>query len=444
MWSLGVTDKKLWRLALPMILSNITIPLLGLVDTIVIGHLDSEVYLSGVAIGTTITSFLFMLLLFLRMSTTGITAQAWGAQQPARLITALIQPLSLALPVGIAVILLRYPMIHFALSLTGGDSEVLQQAEQFLAIRWWSAPATFINLVILGWLIGVQYARAPLILLIVGNSVNIILELLMVLQWHWGVKGAAAATVIAEYMTLVVGLLLINRFLKQQQITFTVLPELWRQGLGRLLKLNREILIRSLLIQSCFATMTLVSARLGEHIVAVNALLMMFVTFTAYALDGFAYAVESISGEAVGSQDTGYLQQIWRSACRQAGLVALLFSISYALMGPQIIHLLTSLPTLRSQANHYLWWQVICPLLGVWCYLLDGLFVGATRAREMRNSMAIATLSFMLTLVTIPWLGNHGLWLALIVFMAVRGLTLGHRWRIHRRNGSWFQGTEPS
>ncbi|WP_153071210.1 MATE family efflux transporter, partial [Escherichia coli] len=173
---LNAADKALWRLALPMIFSNITVPLLGLVDTAVIGHLDSPVYLGGVAVGATATSFLFMLLLFLRMSTTGLTAQAWGAKDPQRLARALVQPLALALGAGVLIILLRLPLIDLALHIVGGSEAVLAQARRFLEIRWLSAPASLANLVLLGWLLGVQYARAPVILLVVGNLLNIVLD----------------------------------------------------------------------------------------------------------------------------------------------------------------------------------------------------------------------------------------------------------------------------
>ncbi|MEG3129524.1 MATE family efflux transporter DinF [Pantoea cypripedii] len=432
------SDKTLWRLALPMILSNITVPLLGVVDTAVIGHLDSPIYLGGVAVGSTATSFIFMLLLFLRMSTTGLTAQAFGASDKTALARALTQPLLIALIAGVLFMLLRTPVSNLAAALMGGSVAVQQQAQLFIQIRWLSAPATLANLVLLGWLLGVQYARAPVVLLIVGNLVNILLDLLFVLGLHWGVAGAAAATALAEYVTLGVGLLMVARVLKLRGIDFTLLKESWRGGAARLFRLNRDIMLRSLLLQICFASLTIFGARIGPDVVAVNAVLLMFLTFTAYALDGFAYAVEACSGEAVGAKDRSQLLLVWHAACRQAGLVALLFAMMYALCGVQIVGLLTSLDELREAADRYLVWQVVMPLVGVWCYLLDGMFIGATRGREMRNSMALAALGYGLSLLTVPWLGNHGLWLAVTVFLALRGLTLWLVWRRHWRHDSWF------
>lgn len=432
------SDRTLWRLALPMILSNISVPLLGIVDTAIIGHLDSPVYLGGVAVGATATSFVFMLLLFLRMSTTGLTAQAFGARDKPALARALIQPMLIALTAGVLFIALRTPVSELAAALMGGSEAVQQQAQTFIAIRWLSAPATLANLVILGWLLGVQYARAPMVLLITGNVVNILLDLLFVLQWHWGVAGAATATAVADYVTLAVGLWMVARVLALRGISFSLLKASWRGDAARLFRLNRDIMLRSLLLQLCFASLTLLGARLGADVVAVNAVLLMFLTFTAYALDGFAYAVEACSGEATGAGDRSRLRLIWYAACRQAGIVALLFAVIYALCGPAIIALLTSIESLREAADRYLIWQVILPLAGVWCYLLDGMFIGATRGRDMRNSMLLAALGYALTLLTLPWLGNHGLWLAITVFLALRGITLGLIWRHHWQRDSWF------
>lgn len=435
----STTDKALWRLALPMIFSNITVPLLGLVDTAVIGHLDSPVYLGGVAIGATATSFLFMLLLFLRMSTTGLTAQAFGANNPAALARALVQPLLLALIAGVAIVALRYPLISVALHIVGGDEQVLYQAQRFLEIRWLSAPASLANLVLLGWLLGVQYARAPVILLVVGNLLNIVLDLWLVMGLHMNVQGAALATVIAEYATFIIGLMMVKKVLGLRGISFAMLKTAWQGNIRRLLALNRDIMLRSLLLQLCFASVTIFGARLGSEVVAVNAILMTLLTFTAYALDGFAYAVEAHSGQAYGARDGSQLLSVWRAACRQAGLVAFSFAVIYALFGEQIVASLTSLPELQQQADSYLNWQIVLPVVGVWCYLLDGMFIGATRGAEMRNGMAIAAAGFGLTLFTVPYLGNHGLWLAVAVFLALRGLSLGWIWRRHWRNNTWFQ-----
>ena len=221
-------------------------------------------------------------------------------------------------------------------------------------------------------------------------------------------------------------------------ISWAMLKMAWHGNFRRLLALNRDIMLRSLLLQLCFGAVTVFGARLGSDIVAVNAVLMTMLTFTAYALDGFAYAVEAHSGQAYGARDGSKLLEVWQAACRQAGVVALAFALVYAVLGEHIVALLTSIPELRELADRYVIWQMVLPIIGVWCYLLDGMFIGATRGAEMRNSMAVAAAGFALTLLALPVLGNHGLWLALAVFLALRGLSLAFIWRRHWRNNSWF------
>lgn len=215
-------------------------------------------------------------------------------------------------------------------------------------------------------------------------------------------EGASIATASSEYATLALGLWLVYLVMKRRGIGWAQLQQAWRGNVRQLIALNRDIMLRSLLLQLCFASLTIIGARLGSQTVAVNAVLMNLLTFTAFALDGFAYAVEAHSGEAFGARDSSRLLHVWHAACRQAGLVALAFALIYALAGEQIVNLLTTLPELRTMADHYLGWQIVLPLVGVWCYLLDGMFVGATRGREMRNSMAIAALGYGLSLLTLP------------------------------------------
>lgn len=432
------SDRKLARLALPVIFANVTIPLLGLVDTAVVGHLDSPHYLGGVAIGATAVSFLYMLLMFLRMSTTGMTAQAFGANAGQDILRNLLQPLLIALLCGLTIIGLHDPLTRLALWITGGQQAVLIQAQHYLHIRWLSAPAALCNLVLIGWLLGVQNVRVPVILTIAGNLLNIILALWFVMGLEWGVRGVATATVMAEYFTLALGVWFTWRQILQLRLPLAAWREALRGNVRRLLALNRDIMLRSLLIQLCFAMITVIGARLGPEIVAVNAILLNFLTFTAYALDGFAYAVEAYSGQAHGARDRQLLLDILRSACKQAGLVALGFSLVYLLAGEQIVRMMTSIPDLLRLARHYLLWLAVLPLIGVWCYLLDGMFVGATRGRDMRNSMIIAAGGYFITLSLLPWLGNHALWLALSVFMVLRSVTLVIIWRRAWQAGRWF------
>jgi MATE family multidrug resistance protein len=248
----------------------------------------------------------------------------------------------------------------------------------------------------------VQYARAPVILLVVGNLLNIVLDVWLVMGLHMNVQGAALATAIAEYGTFIIGLWMVWRVLAMRGISLALLKTAWRGNIRKLLALNRDIMLRSLLLQLCFGALTVFGARLGPEIVAVNAVLMTLLTFTAYALDGFAYAVEAHSGQAYGARESGQLRTSggqpavslgwwrWRSAWFTPALVS------------KSLRCLRLFPALRELASHYLIWQVILPVVGVWCYLLDGMFIGATRGAEMRNSMAVAAAGFGLTLLTLP------------------------------------------
>ena len=420
---LNAADKALWRLALPMIFSNITVPLLGLVDTAVIGHLDSPVYLGGVAVGATATSFLFMLLLFLRMSTTGLTAQAWGAKDPQRLARALVQPLALALGAGVLIILLRLPLIDLALHIVGGSEAVLEQARRFLEIRWLSAPASLANLVLLGWLLGVQYARAPVILLVVGNLLNIVLDLWLVMGLRMNVQGAALATVTAEYATLIIGLLMAKRVLTLRGVSLAMLKNAWRGDLRRLLALNRDIMLRSLLLQLCFGALTVFGARLGSDIVAVNAVLMTMLTFTAYALDGFAYAGEALAGRYIGAKNqTGLRSTVHHLFYWGFGL-SLVFTILYSAGGKEFLGLLTNNDSVINASDSYFYWALAIPLAGFSAFLWDGVFIGATATRQMLYSMLIASASFFgIYYAFHSLLGNHALWLAFLVYLSLRGI----------------------
>ncbi|WP_225639400.1 MATE family efflux transporter DinF [Candidatus Profftia sp. (ex Adelges kitamiensis)] len=436
------TDKEIWSLALPIILSNISVVLLGLVDTAVIGHLDSNMYLGGVAIGTMATSFLFMSLIFFRMSTTGLTVKAFAVLDNNALSRALVQPMLLAIATGIIIIIMREPLIKCILSIIGEHNDVLEQACIFMRIRLLGTPAALANLVILGWLLGVQYVRAPVILLVFSNIINIILNLWFVRGLYWQVVGTASATTIADYITFFLGIGFLFHAIKVRGLYWRFFHNAWYGNWYRLLSFNRDIMLRSVLLQLCPLSLTILGARMGHTVVAVNAVLMNLLSCTSYVLDGLAYSVEVFSGQACSVRDILRIQNIWYAACRQAGIIAIFFSLFYAICGRYIITILTSLSDIQELANYYLPWQIILPFLGVWCYLLDGMFIGATRGGDMRNSMAISVTGYGLTLLTLPWLGNNGLWLALAVFLSLRGLSLWIFWQYHWFHGTWFKKSD--
>ncbi|OIN09571.1 MATE family efflux transporter DinF [Oceanisphaera psychrotolerans] len=432
--------RQVFALALPMVLSNITVPLLGLVDTIVIGHLEHAYYLGGVAVGATIISLTFWLLGFLRMSTTGLAAQAVGAGDGERLLQVLARGLLLAWGLALMILLAQQPLMDLAFWLVGGSSEVQHHGRDYVMIRIWSAPAALTNLVLLGWLLGNQNARAPMLLLILGNGANILLDIWFVLGLGWQVKGAAAASVLADYLAMALGAWLVWKTLQARDSR--PVPGFWQRTLHlaafkQLLGLNRDIFIRALCLQLTFAFMTFQGARLGDEVLAANAVLMNFLMFISFGLDGFAYAVEAMVGKAVGERNRAGFRLACGLNLFWGGVVAVLFTLVFALAGEPLIGLITDIAAVRSQASQYLPWLVLMPLAACWCFILDGIFIGTTRGREMRDMMLLSTAGvfFPVWWLAQGW-GNHGLWLAMLCFMLARGLTLGWAWwRLEARQG---------
>jgi len=441
--------RAVFALALPMVFSNVTTPLLGLVDTWVIGHLGQAWFLGGVSVGATLINLLFWLLGFLRMSTTGLTAQAQGAASAEGQLDTLARALGLAVGLGLALLLLVLPFLPAIIGLSGGSPEVQVYAGDYVSVRIWSAPAALCNLVIMGWLLGMQDARSPMLLLILSNLVNMVLDAWFVLGLGWQVRGVAAASLLADYCSLGVGLWLVSRRLRH--LSAEVWQGAWSRwwqwpAVRRLLGLNRDIFIRSLCLQLCFAFMTLQGARLGDVAVAANAVLLNFLMLISYGLDGFAYAVEAMVGRAIGRRDRQGLREAIVLNLGWALLIALAFALGFALGGRQLIAHITDIPAVIAEANRQLPWLIAMPLLAVWCFLLDGVFIGATRAREMRNSMLVAVFAgfFPIWWLCQEW-GVAALWAAMAALMTGRGLTLGWLcWQLERDGRLLGQGREPA
>ena len=441
--------RAVFALALPMVFSNVTTPLLGLVDTWVIGHLGQAWFLGGVSVGATLINLLFWLLGFLRMSTTGLTAQAQGAASAEGQLDTLARALGLAVGLGLALLLLVLPFLPAIIGLSGGSPEVQVYAGDYVSVRIWSAPAALCNLVIMGWLLGMQDARSPMLLLILSNLVNMVLDAWFVLGLGWQVRGVAAASLLADYCSLGVGLWLVSRRLRH--LSAEVWQGAWSRwwqwpAVRRLLGLNRDIFIRSLCLQLCFAFMTLQGARLGDVAVAANAVLLNFLMLISYGLDGFAYAVEAMVGRAIGRRDRQGLREAIVLNLGWALLIAIAFALGFALGGRQLIAHITDIPAVIAEANRQLPWLIAMPLLAVWCFLLDGVFIGATRAREMRNSMLVAVFAgfFPIWWLCQEW-GVAALWAAMAALMTGRGLTLGWLcWQLERDGRLLGQGREPA
>jgi MATE family multidrug resistance protein len=427
------SHRAIWAIALPMIVSSVSVPLVGLVGTGVLGNLDDDVYLAAVAAAVQVFSILFVGLNFLRMGTTGITAQAQGslAREPGAT-TAIRQSLGeaiiVALVLGVLIIALQVPIRNAAFGVIGAEPEVTRYAYQYFDIRVWSAPATLFNFVALGWLLGMQNARGPLAITLVLNLTNVALDLWFVLGLGLKVRGVAAGALLAEFAGAAVAAWLLWRELRRYPGNWSGTRLLDLQSYRALLKINGNLFIRTLALMFTFAFVTVQSARLGTVYLAANALLMNFQWITAYALDGIANAAEALVGKAVGARDRdGMLRAVRRTLVWSLGFGAL-FSLAFWLAGPAIVRTLTSLPDIRATALEYLPWMIVLPLISVWSFFYDGVYVGATLSREMRVVMTTtAFLVFLPVWFITRDLGNHGLWLAFTAFMILRGLGM-HLW----------------
>jgi MATE family multidrug resistance protein len=421
-------DRDVWRIAAPMILSNISVPLLGMVDTGVTGHLESPAYLGAVAIGAILFGFLYTGMNFLRMGTTGISAQRYGANDNDGLRVSLGQALIVSLLIAILLIALQVPIGRFAMSLIGAEPNVESLALQYFSIRIWSAPGTLANFVLIGWFLGLQNARVPLLIFLTINITNIVLDLWFVLGLGMKVDGVALASVIAEYTGLTVGLFFAARALRSHSGHWPFARLFNVRAYTAFFAVNAHLFIRTMALMFTFAFITAQGARLGGLILAANAILMNVQHLTAFALDGFAHAAEALVGKAVGEKSRDALQRSVQLALKWSLIFAVGFCLLYIVIGPLLIRVLTDLPDVRSTAMRYLPWLIVSPLISVWSFLYDGVYVGATRSREMRDIMLISAFAvFIPAWYLLQDYGNHGLWLAFTLFMASRGIGM-HIW----------------
>ena len=437
-WRQRTTHRRVWALAAPMILSNISVPLVTLVDSSVIGHLPHAHQLGAVAVGGTLYSFLAWAMSFLRMGTTGFAAQAAGRNDGTALRQVLLQGLLLAMGFAVLLGIIGLPFQQVALQAMQPSPDLNALTQDFFHTRLFGLPAALASYALVGWFLGLQNARAPLAILLTTNLVNIALNLWFVLGLDWGVVGSARASVVAEWIGALLGLALTRKGLRDYpgHLALTALKR-W-QSWRPLLVVNRDIFIRSLVLQSVFFLITVQGARLGDATVAANALLLNGLLLAANALDGLAHAVEALCGHAIGAKDRTALRRSLNVAGGWSLICGIAFAGLFSVAGHLFIEMQTDIAQVREIAFAYLPYLALLPLVAVWSYLLDGLFIGATRAREMRNAMlltAVVTAPFAWAASTF---GNHGIWVAFLVFMALRAVTLGIIARRLNRSGGWF------
>lgn len=416
---------KVWRLAGPIILSNVSVPLLGIVDTAVMGHLDQAYYIGAVAVGAMVFSYVYWGFGFLRMGTTGLVAQAFGAGDSDEVRAILGRALLLAAALALAIIALQWLLINGALWFIEASAEVESLARVYFDIRLYAAPAALANYAVLGWLLGLQRAKSALMLQVFMNGLNIVLDITFVMGLGWGVEGVALATAISEYAAAGVGLLLCLRALEVMGGNWSRAQLLDAAKLRRLLAVNGDIFIRTLCLVTAFAYFTSQGAKMGDMLLAANAVLMNFQLFLGFALDGFAFAAEALIGAAIGAGNRRQLTEAVKATTIWAGISAAVFMLVYWLAGNGIIALITDIPEVKAEAGRYLWWAIASPLVSVWSFQLDGIYIGATRTKAMRNGMMLSLAAFLAAVwLLVPLWGNHGLWLAFYGFMIMRTLTL--------------------
>lgn len=417
-------NQRILAIAVPMIISNIAAPLLGLVDTAIIGHLPDAIYLSAVALGATAVSFLVFLTVFLRMTTTAEMAAAFGAEDWRQQQQVTVHSLLLAVLLGVLLALLSPWLINLSIELMSASGRLAELTASYMEIRLLALPATLVNLVVLGILLGRQQSRPAMLLVICLNLFNVIGNLILIVGLKLNVQGAAWASVMAEVSTALIGLYLIRSLLP----TLTA----WRietDTMKRFIGMNADVMVRSLLLQVCLAMMTVYATRMGTVVVAANAVLMQFLLLISLGLDGIAYAVEALVGAARGQQSKPAVRFWIRHGMIWSVLFATAYSAIFLIFGSAIVALLTNIPTVIQQAEQFLPWLWVMPLVAHWSYFYDGVYIGLGQTKAMRNTMAISALG-----VFIPtwWItqqlftydnANHGLWLALLLFMAARGLS---------------------
>ncbi|MGI9382592.1 MAG: MATE family efflux transporter [Methyloligellaceae bacterium] len=423
-----LSHAQVLAVAVPIILSNVTTPLIGVVDTAVLGQLGDPRYIGAVALGAMIFNMLYWAFSFLRMGTTGLTAQAEGGGRGTEVAATLMRALLLAGVVGGGLIVLQIPIGAAAFAILQGSDAVESGARSYLEIRIWGAPAALANFAVLGWFIGMGRAGTAFALQILLNGTNAALDALFVMEFGLGIEGVAMGTVLAESLAAGCGLWLALRELRRRGAQFERALILEPSALKRTFGVNTDIMIRTLCVLFAFSWFTAQSASQGDLLLAANAVLLHFSQVAAYFLDGFAFAAESFVGRAIGAGRRARYRQAVRVSTLWAVVLSFCVSLIFWFAGGLIIDVMTVNAEVRAVARLYLLWAVFMPVIGVASYQLDGIFIGATRTADMRNMMLLSAAIYLAAwAVLTAAFANHGLWAALMVFFVVRGVTLGVR-----------------
>jgi MATE family multidrug resistance protein len=423
-----VSHRRVLAIAVPIMLANVSQPLLGIVDTAVIGRLPEPHYIGAIAIGSLIFSFLYWGFGFLRMGTGGLAAQAFGASEPAELAAVLARALLIAIALGLIIIALS-PLIGIvAFNAIQASDAVEREASAYFSIRIWSAPFALMTYVLVGWFVGIGKTPAALAIALFLNGVNAGLDAVFVLWLGMTAAGIALGTFIAEVAAAMLGLVLVFLELRRLGARFEPARLLDLGRLKRMVTINLDIMVRSLLLVLAFSWFTAQGARMGDVTLAANAVLMHFFSFSSYLIDGFAHAAQALVGQSVGARARAMYRRAIKLSTLWAGALSMALVVLIVAAGPAMIDVLSVSGEVRAAARAYLPWVAVSPLLGVASFQLDGIFTGATQTRDMRNMMILSFALFIgLWWLLTPIWGNHGLWLALDLFLLIRAATLTAR-----------------
>lgn len=419
-------NKSILRLAIPNIISNITVPLLGMADLAILGHLDGspEAYIGAIALGGMIFNFIYAIFSFLRMGTTGFTAQAFGAGDTKELGLIFGRAMLVAICGGLFLIMIQVPIDWFTFSVISSSDAVEAGASEYFYIRIWAAPATLGLLALNGWFLGMQNARAPMFLAILINLLNVGANYFFVYGLGMKSDGVAWGTLIAQYVGLIAAIIILIRYYGSVLKQINRRAILQMNALRRFFTVNRDIMIRTVLLILALSLFTTSSAKMGDDTLAVNTLLLQFFFLFSYFLDGFAYAAESLAGKFYGAKDLPSLRKFTKYIFVWGGMISLPVGLAYLLGGRYILYILTDNADVISNSLPYLPWLALVPLVSFVAFIWDGIYTGCTATAAMRNTMIIATLLVFIPLnyLLVGPMGNHGLWLALMLFMATRSI----------------------
>ncbi len=416
-------NKRILGLAVPSIISNITVPLLGLVDVSIVGHLGSATYIGAIAVGGMLFSMIYWIFGFLRMGTSGLTAQAYGRRDLAEVILSFVRSVGIAFGLGLLLILLQYPILKVAFMLIDATPAIKELASLYFRICIWGAPAVLGLYSFAGWFVGMQNSRFPMYIAITQNVVNIAASLFFVFVWNRGVAGVAMGTLVAQYAGLLMASLLWYGYYRRlwPKLNWKMLTDY--EAMRSFFILNRDIFFRTLCLVAVTTYFTSRGAEQGDVILAVNTLLMQLFTLYSYIMDGFAYAGEALTGRYVGAHNRTDLERMIRALFAWGIGLALTFTLLYGIGGSSFLGLLTNEREVLNASSDYFYWVLAIPLAGMAAFLWDGIYIGATASRQMLYSMLVASASFFLLQGLLQQqMGNHALWMAFIVYLFLRGL----------------------